>query len=193
MFSTATSRCCPGPAQSCPRPRPRLRCRPTRPRCGRLASPAAPPAWLRLTSGSAALRQSWPPWFLRRDSRVLATGWSWRLTAVLTVGAQSLTVSEPNYCANSWSWAAKRYANSWSSEAHHYANSEPTVGHGDLLVGASCSDRVGPEPLQWSVGRRLLLGFGRLCCASVQHGLQDPPPSIYKPGTKKKKKSSDRN
>lgn len=114
MFSTATSRCCPGPAQSCPRPRPRLRYRPTRPRCGRLASPAAPPAWLRLTSGSAALRQSWPPWFLRRDSRVLANGWSWRLTAVLTAGAQSLTVSEPNYCANSWSWAAKRYANSWS-------------------------------------------------------------------------------
>lgn len=71
VFSTATSRCCPGPAQPCPRRRPRHRCPPTRPRCGLPASPAAPPAWRRLTSGSADLHQSWPPWYLRTDSTVL--------------------------------------------------------------------------------------------------------------------------
>ena len=43
-------------------------------------------------------------------------------------------------------------------------------------------DGVGPEALQWPVGRSLLLGFGRLCRAGVQHGLQDPPPCVYEPG-----------
>lgn len=62
----------------------------------------------------------------------------------------------------------------------------PTVWHGDLLVSSSpCGDRVGPEALQWPVLRSLLLGFWCLRGAGIQHGLQDPPPCIYKPGDTK--------